>query len=63
MLQDTIRVACVHATLVIAKMLNADELESQQRHQQLSVKSVKSVKFNMSCDDTTFVSQHLDYLD
>ena len=27
--EDTIRVACVHATLVIAKMLNADELESQ----------------------------------
>lgn len=26
-LEDTIRVACVHATLVIAKMLNADEPE------------------------------------
>ena len=28
--EDTIRVACVHATLVIAKMLNADELESPE---------------------------------
>ena len=28
-LQDTIRVACVHATLVIAKMLNADERVAQ----------------------------------
>ena len=28
--QDTIRVACVHATLVIAKMLNADEFPPQR---------------------------------